>query len=558
MKSSLDSSIKYIKTDILVIGAGGAGLRAAIEAKKSGLDVFLLGKEVLGCAHTGMAMGGMNAAMVAPATPEFHAQITIEGGYFINNYKMVKVFGEEMPARVHDLESYGVIFDRLDSGQFYTWAGPKQKFPLNVCVGDYTGREMMQGMVDEARKLKIKYTDEFFVSKLLVVKGQVVGAIGINIRNAQTVVFQTKSVILASGGAGRMYKVTTNAMSNTGDGYAIALDAGAELIDMEMVQFHPTGMANTPSSLGVLVTEKTRAHGGILRNIKGERFMSKYYPVEMELAKRDEVSRSIFQEVAAGLGTKNGAVYLHVDHWSKDKILEIIPDVYEQYKNTGVDISKEPMEIYPSMHHMMGGVKVDEWCQSSVPGLFAAGEVTRNVHGANRLGGNSIAEGQVFGRRAGIAAAKYSKKTKYIPLPKEQIEKEQTRIFSFINRKTGIIPHEVEDKLKQVMWDKVGIFRDEKRLLQAKKAIAELKIEAKKMKTRTTLKERNRDLQDCLEIENMLVTAETVVVAAILRKESRGAHSRLDYPETKKEWEKNISVKNTGEKLVTEIVDVVR
>ena len=414
MNSSLESSIKYIKTDILVIGAGGAGIRAAIEAKKSGLEVFLLGKEVLGCAHTGMAMGGMNAAMVAPATPEFHAQITIEGGYYINNYKMVKVFAEEMPARIHDLESYGVIFDRLDSGEFYTWAGPKQKYPLNVCVGDYTGREMMQGLVDEARKLKIKYTDEFFISKLLTVKGKIIGAMGINIRNAQIVVFQTKSVILASGGAGRMYKVTTNAMSNTGDGYAMALDAGAELIDMEMVQFHPTGMANTPSTLGVLVTEKTRAHGGILRNIKGERFMSKYYPVEMELAKRDEVSRSIYTEVAAGLGTKNGSVYLHVDHWTKEKILEIIPDVYEQYKNTGVDISKEPMEIYPSMHHMMGGIKVDEWCRSSIPGLFAAGEVTRNVHGANRLGGNSIAEGQVFGRRSGISAAKFAKKVKNI------------------------------------------------------------------------------------------------------------------------------------------------
>ncbi|MEK7522075.1 MAG: FAD-binding protein, partial [Patescibacteria group bacterium] len=472
MNSSLESSIKYIKTDILVIGAGGAGIRAAIEAKKSGLEVFLLGKEVLGCAHTGMAMGGMNAAMVAPATPEFHAQITIEGGYYINNYKMVKVFAEEMPARIHDLESYGVIFDRLDSGEFYTWAGPKQKYPLNVCVGDYTGREMMQGLVDEARKLKIKYTDEFFISKLLTVKGKIIGAMGINIRNAQIVVFQTKSVILASGGAGRMYKVTTNAMSNTGDGYAMALDAGAELIDMEMVQFHPTGMANTPSTLGVLVTEKTRAHGGILRNIKGERFMSKYYPVEMELAKRDEVSRSIYTEVAAGLGTKNGSVYLHVDHWTKEKILEIIPDVYEQYKNTGVDISKEPMEIYPSMHHMMGGIKVDEWCRSSIPGLFAAGEVTRNVHGANRLGGNSIAEGQVFGRRSGISAAKFAKKVKNISLPKDQIEKEQTRIFSFINRKAGVTPHVVEDKLKQVMWDKVGIFRDEKRLLEAKKAIA--------------------------------------------------------------------------------------
>ncbi|KKP60550.1 MAG: Thiol-driven fumarate reductase, flavoprotein subunit [Candidatus Roizmanbacteria bacterium GW2011_GWA2_34_18] len=557
MNSPLSSSVKYIKTDILVIGAGGAGIRAAIEAKKSGLEVFLLGKEVLGCAHTGMAMGGMNAAMVKPATPGFHAQITIEGGYFINNYKMVKVFTDEMPARVHDLESYGVIYDRLDNGEFYTWAGPKQKYPLNVCVGDYTGREMMQGLVDEARKLKIKYTDEFFVSKLLTVKGQVVGAIGINIRNTETVVFQAKSVILASGGAGRMYKVTTNAMSNTGDGYAMALDAGAELIDMEMVQFHPTGMANTPSSLGVLVTEKTRAHGGILRNKKGERFMSKYYPKEMELAKRDEVSRSIYLEVAAGLGTKNGAVYLHVDHWPKTKILEIIPDVYEQYKNTGVDISKEPMEIYPSMHHMMGGVKINEWSETIVPGLYATGEVAGGVHGANRLGGNSIAEGQVFGRRAGIAATKFSKKIKYSQLPKKEIEKERSRIFSFINRKSGVIPHVVEDKLKQIMWDKVGIFRDEKRLVEAKKAIAKLKLEAKKMKTRTTLKERNRDLQDCLEIENMLVTAESVIDAAILRKESRGAHSRTDYPKTLDEWRKNIVVKNKNGKIVTEVISVI-
>ena len=548
---------KIIKTDILVIGAGGAGIRAAIEAKKSGLETILLGKEVLGCAHTGMAMGGMNAAMVKPATPEFHAQITIEGGYFINNYKMVKVFTDEMPERVYDLEKYGVIFDRLDNGEFYTWAGPKQKHPLNVCVGDYTGREMMQGLVDEARKLKIKYTDEFFVSKLLTVKGQVVGAIGINIRNAETVVFQAKSVILASGGAGRMYRVTTNAASNTGDGYAMALSAGAELIDMEMVQFHPTGMANTPSSLGVLVTEKTRAHGGILRNRKGERFMNKYYPKEMELAKRYEVSRSIYLEVAAGLGTKKGAVYLHVDHWTKDKILEIIPDVYEQYKNTGVDISKEPMEIYPSMHHMMGGIKINEWGETIIPGLYAAGEVAGGVHGANRLGGNSIAEGQVFGRRAGIAAAKFAKKVKNFPLPKEQIEKERTRIFSFITRKTGIIPHAVEDKLKQVMWDKVGIFRDEKRLVEAKKAIAKLKLEAKKMKTRTTLKERNRDLQDCLEIENMLATAESVIEAAILRKESRGAHSRTDYPKTLGEWRKNIVVKNINNKVVTEVISVI-
>jgi len=219
------------------------------------------------------------------------------------------------------------------------------------------------------------------------------------------------------------------------------------------------------------------------------------------------------------------------------------------------------MEVYPSMHHMMGGIKIDEWGKSNIPGLFAAGEVTGGIHGANRLGGNSIAEGQVFGRRAGIAAAKFAKKIKNIQLPKEQIKKEQERIFSFITRKTGVIPHEVEDRLKQVMWDKVGIFRDEKRLLEAKKAVAQLKLEAKKMKTRTTLKERNRDLQDCLEIENMLVTAETVIEAAILRKESRGAHSRIDYPKTLEKWRKNIVVRNKSagwrRKIVTEIIDII-
>lgn len=549
--------MKNIKTDILVIGAGGAGIRAAIEAKKSGLNTILLGKEVLGCAHTGMAMGGMNAAMVKPATPEFHAQITIEGGYFINNYKMVKVFAEEMPARIYDLESYGVIYDRLESGDFYVWAGPKQKYPLNVCVGDYTGREMMQGLVDEARKLNIKYTDEFFVSKLLKKDNCVVGAVGINIKTGEFVVFHAKAVILASGGAGRMYRVTTNAASNTGDGYAMALEVGAELVDMEMVQFHPTGMAYPPSSLGVLVTEKVRAHGGLLRNNKGERFMSKYFPKEMEMAKRDEVSRSIFQEVAAGGGTKHHAVYLHVDHWPKEKILEHIPDVYEQYKNAGVDISKEPMEIYPSMHHMMGGIKINEWGKTNILGLYAAGEVAGGVHGANRLGGNSIAEGQVFGRRAGISAAKYAKKTKLSSLPTNLIKNEEQRIMSFISRKNGVPPHEVEDKLKQVMWDKVGIFRDEKRLASAKKDIQALKKIALKMKTRTKIKERNRDLQDSLEIENMLLTAESVIEAALIRKESRGAHSRIDYPEMVEEWEKNILIKKVGNELVTKIVPII-
>lgn len=552
--------MKYseIKTDVLVIGAGGAGLKAAIESKKHGQNVYLLGKEVLGCAHTGMAMGGINAAMVKPATSEFHFQITIEGGYYINNYKLVKVFTDEMPKRIYDLEDYGVIFDRLDSGEFYTWAGPKQKFPLNVCVGDYTGREMMQGLVDQARKLKVIYTDEFFISKLLKNNDVIVGAVGINLRTSELIVFRTKAVILATGGAGRMYEVTTNAASNTGDGYAMALDAGVELIDMEMTQFHPTGMANPPSSRGVLVTEKVRAHGGILRNKKGERFMKNYFPKEMELAKRDEVSRSIYQEVAKGNGTENHAVYLYVNHWKKEKILEHIPDVYEQYKNVGVDITKEPMEIYPSMHHMMGGIKIDEWGQTNIQGLYACGEVASGVHGANRLGGNSIAEGQVFGRRAGIAAAKHAKKTKYAKLPIDIIQKENIRIQKFLNSKKGTSPHEIEDKMKKAMWNKVGIFRDENGLLAAKKNIEFLLQESEQMHVRTNIKQRNRDLQDCLEVSNMLETAQTVIESAILRKESRGAHSRIDYPKTNKKWEKNILIKKVNNDLIINIIPVVK
>ncbi len=548
---------KIVKTDVLVIGAGGAGLRAAIEAKNRGVNVFLVGKEVLGCAHTGMAMGGMNAAIVPPATPRFHFQITMDGGYNINNPKLVEAFTEEIPARIYDLEKYGVLFDRTKSGDFYVWAGPKQKYPLNVCVGDYTGREMMQGLVDEARKIGVQYLDEFFISKILVEKNRVVGAIGIHLKTGQGYVFQTKAIILATGGAGRMYEVTTNAASNTGDGYAMALNAGAELIDMEMTQFHPTGMAYPPSNRGVLITEKTRAHGGILENIKGERFMKKYHPKEMELAKRDEVSRAIYQEVAAGRGTKNGAVYLYVTHWTKEKILQIIPDVYEIHKNVGIDISQQPMEVYPSMHHMMGGIKIDEWGRTSVLGLFAAGEVAGGMHGANRLGGNSIAEGQVTGMRAATTAVNYASETKLIPYSKTKVKEEIQRVNRFKTNGDGISPTVIEEKLKKVMWEKVGIFRDGKNLELAKKEITKLIEDSKSMKVRVDTTEYSRDLQTCFEVENMLKTAEAVVEAAIIRCESRGAHSRTDYPKMDEGWKKNIAIFQNNGKLKSKILPVV-
>lgn len=552
-----NSSFQTISTDVLVIGAGGAGLRAAIEVKKQGRDVLLLGKEVLGCAHTGMAMGGMNAAMKAPATGAYHAQITKEGGYHIGNERLAEVFGIEMPDRIHDLERYGVLFDRLENGEFYTWAGPKQEYPLNVCVGDYTGRAMMQGLVDELRRLNIRYIDECFVSTLLKKEKQVVGAMGIDIKTGSFLVFSAGAVLLASGGAGRMYKVTTNAASNTGDGYAMALQAGATLIDMEMVQFHPTGMADPPSSRGVLVTEKVRAHGGILRNKDGDRFMHKYYPKEMEVAKRDEVSKSIYQEVVAGNGVEGKeAVYLHVDHWNEKDIRELIPNVHEQYRLVGVDIAKHPMKVYPSMHHMMGGVKIDEWGYSSVPGLFAAGEVGGGVHGANRLGGNSIAEGQVFGRRAAISAATYAQNKDKESLPSDTIHAEMQRITSFLTRTDGVSPVEVEQKLKQTMWDYVGIFRDEIRMLHAQQIVDDLAQQAHHMKTRTSVLERNRDLQDCLEIQNMILTAQAVITAALQRTESRGAHSRTDYPDIDPAWEKNIAMRYEDGSFQLEVHEV--
>lgn len=553
MKISYNSII----VDVLIVGAGGAGLRAAIEAQERSTKVLLVGKEVLGCAHTGMAMGGMNVALVPPATPEFHAEITNEGGYFITNQKMVKAFADEIPQRVRDLERYGVIFDRTDAGEFYVWAGPKQKHPLNVCVGDYTGREMMQGLVDEARKLRIPYTDEFFISKLLVSDGVLAGAIGINLKSGEIVTIHAKAVILATGGAGRMYEVTTNAASNTGDGYAMALNVGAELVDMEMVQFHPTGMAFPPSSRGVLVTEKVRAHGGILRNKDGQRFMARYFPKEMELAKRDEVSRSIYTEVKEGRGTEHNAVYLHVNHWSIEEILDKIPDVYGLYNNVGVDISKEPMEVYPSMHHMMGGIKIDEWGKTTIAGLFAAGEVAGGVHGANRLGGNSIAEGQVFGRRAALSAAAWVKSATTVEFSPSEIKQEVDRIDGFIHGKGNTAPHEVEDKLKKLMWNYVGIFKDEKGLLHAQAELKSIKEESAVMQARQRSHPRNRDLQDCLEVANMIATAQAVVQAGLLRKESRGAHSRVDYPNLDPDWKKNIVVTEKNGTLSTQVRDVV-
>lgn len=547
------NTYELLQTDVLIIGAGGAGLRAAIEAKKQKATTLIVTKEYLGGAHTSMAMGGLNVAIKKPATPKQHYQDTINGGWHINNYKMAKIFSKEMPDRIYDLEKYGVKFDKLPDGTFYTWAGGKQSAPLNLCAGDYTGREMIQGLISEIKRLRIPYLDDYFVTRLFTKGKTVVGAFLMDIKTGKYKVVNAKTTIVATGGAGMMYLINTNAPSNTAEGYAWALEVGASLVDMEMVQFHPTGIAYPPQKKGRLITEKVRGHNGILTNSKGERFMQRYQPKLMELAGRDEVSRAIYQEVEEGRGTKNGGVYLDVRHWKKGDVERLIPDVFEEHKEMGIDIRKEVMEVSPSMHHMMGGININEWGETNVKGLFAAGEVTRNVHGANRLGGNSLAEGQVFGRRVGIKAAKSAKKQKVIPITDSMIDNEVKRLSVYLNRKKGIDAKKLIHQLQKTMWNNVGLIRDKKRLKTAYKNIKQLETKTKKL-----VAQNKRELQTCLELECMIKTAHAIVIAAILRKESRGAHYRTDYPKMDPKWEKNIVVYKKNGRFKTRVVPVVK
>ena len=543
---------KTLQTDVLVIGAGGAGLRAAIEAKKQGAKVLIITKEYLGGAHTSMAMGGLNVAIKAPATTKQHFDDTINGGWHINNYKMAKIFTKEMPGRIYDLESYGVKFDKLPDGSFYTWAGGKQSAPLNLCAGDYTGREIIEGLVREIKKLAIPYLEDYFVTKLFTKNKHVIGAFVMDLKEGAYTVISAKTTIIATGGAGMLYLVNTNAPSNTGEGYSWALDLGAELVDIEFVQFHPTGMAY-PERKGKLITEKVRGHGGILKNTKGERFMTKYQPKRMELAGRDEVARAIYQEVKEGRGTKNGGAYLDITHWEKGLAEKIIPDVFADHEEIGIDIRHQMMEVYPSMHHMMGGINIDPWGQTTINGLFAVGEVTRNIHGANRLGGNSLAEGQVFGRRVGLQAAKTAKKNKLEIISKDNADVEMNRLEIFKKKTRGKNVADITLALKKLMWENVGLIRDEKRLQVASREIKKLQKQAQDVVAHS-----KDELRACLELWEMLKVAQAIVLAALIRKESRGSHYRTDYPYMNQKWEKNIIVYKKSGTLHTKIAPVVK
>ncbi|MCL2114844.1 MAG: fumarate reductase subunit A [Methanobrevibacter sp.] len=533
---------KVIQSDVLIIGSGGAGCRAAIEVSKHGLKPLIVSKGLSfrsGC--TGMAEGGYNAAFAfvdSDDTKKIHYNDTLKGGSFLNDPKLAEILVDESPDRLIDLEEFGALFDRQESGELNQRPFGGQTFRRTCFQGDRTGHEIIMALKEEVIKRKIATIDEVMISSLILDETgeKVIGAIGLSLPDTKTIFFQVKTVILATGGAGQLFPVTSNTFQKNGDGFALAWNAGGDLIDMEEIQFHPTGMLYPKSRKGVLVTEAVRGEGGILLNKDNERFMGNYDD-RKELATRDVVSRAIYNEIREGRGNEEGGVYLDVTHLSNELIEEKLETMLFQFLDVGIDIRETPMEVSPTAHHFMGGVRIDENCASSIANLFAAGEVTGGVHGANRLGGNALADTQVFGKRAGVSASNVAKNLDF-DINKVEVEKEERRIKNFV-KKGNIAPHEIKKAIQKIMWDKVAIIRNEKDLKDALNQLKDLKTKLQDMDIGTET-HYNKRLQEGLEVVNMIEIAILAVQSAIIRKESRGAHFREDYPETKDEWKKSI------------------
>lgn len=539
--------------DVLVIGSGGAGCKAAIEARKHNLNVIIVSKGLSfksGC--TTLAEGGYNAAfgfVDEEDSIEAHFKDTLKGGAYLNDPELVQILVEEAPERLEELESYGAMFDRQESGKLNQRPFGGQTFRRTCFQGDRTGHEMMTALKEEVIRYGIKTIEEVIITSLITDKtdGRVLGACGLSLKNTDFLIFQAKSTVLASGGAGWMYPVTSNAMQKTGDGFALAYQVGADLLDMEQVQFHPTGMLYPESRRGVLITEAVRGEGGRLFNSKGERFMKKY-DKRGELATRDVVARAIYREIIEGRGTENGGVYLDVTHLPPELIEDKLETMLQQFLDVGVDIRKEPMEVAPTAHHFMGGSRINEHGETTVKNLYAAGEVTGGVHGANRLGGNALADTQVFGKRAGETAAQNTLKDGS-KLDSKIIENQAADEFARIQSlfKDGkYYPFEIKKELQEIMWNNVAIIRNADGLKTAIGRIKELKEMLLDVKI-PDIGVYNKDLQDALEAEKLLEVALLTTKSALIREESRGAHYREDYPETKDEWKKSIVLNRDGE-----------
>ncbi len=565
---------QVVEHDVIVIGAGGAGLRAAIAAAAGGASVGLVCKSLLGKAHTVMAEGGVAAALSNADERDnwmVHFADTMRGGQYLNSWRMAELHAKEAPDRVRELESWGALLDRTPDGRMNQRNFGGHKYPRLAHVGDRTGLEMIRTLQDHGIHQGIDVHMEVTVSKLLTDGDRCVGAFAYDRERGRFKVFKAKAVVLATGGIGRAYTITSNSWEYTGDGHALAYHAGAELVDMEFVQFHPTGMVWPPSVRGILVTEGVRGEGGVLKNSEGRRFMFDDIPPlyqgqtaatpeegwryvigdrearrPPELLTRDHIARKIVKEVKEGRGSPHGGVFLDIA-WIKQNIKDSeghirkkLPSMYHQFKElAGVDITKEPMEVGPTTHYMMGGVRVDADSQMSttVKGLFAAGECGGGLHGANRLGGNSLSDLLVFGKRAGEYAAKFAVESAPVKLSDDQVKLAETEALAPLERDAGadVGPFRLQYELQKLMQDKAGIAREEGELTEALEGIQKLKARASAMGAGGS-REYNPGWHTALDLHNLLTISEAIALAARERKESRGAHARVDYQAKDAAW----------------------
>jgi succinate dehydrogenase / fumarate reductase flavoprotein subunit len=540
--------------DVLIIGAGGAGLRAAIAALGEGASVGVVCKSLLGKAHTVMAEGGIAAAMANVDSADdwrTHFRDTMRGGKFLNNWRMAQIHALESPERVRELEQWGALFDRTSDGEILQRAFGGHTFKRLCHVGDRTGLEMIRTLQDRGVHLGFDVYMECAITRLLKDAERVSGALGYWRETGRFVVFKAKSIVIATGGIGKAWRITSNSWEYTGDGMALAYDAGAELMDIEFVQFHPTGMVWPPGVQGILVTEAVRGEGGVLRNNDGDRFMKRYDPEKMELSTRDVVARAIYTEAKEGRGTEHGGAYLDISHKPAEYVKKKLPSMYHQFRELAdVDITKGPMEVGPTCHYMMGGIRVEaETAQTTVPGLFAAGEAAAGLHGANRLGGNSLSDLLVFGRRAGESAAETTKQVAAVDIDARQVEQGVRAVLSPFERTSGESPYDVHRDLQETMQNYVGIFRNEPDL---EKGLSELQI-LKERAARVRVEGSrlfNPGWHLAQDLKSMLTVSEAVALSALERKESRGAHSRIDYPDYDEWWGKqNNIVISDGERM---------
>jgi len=532
--------------DVLIIGAGGAGLRAAIEALAQGASVGVVCKSLLGKAHTVMAEGGIAAAMANVDTADnwkTHFRDTMRGGKLLNNWRMAQLHAQEAPDRVRELEQWGALFDRTENGAILQRAFGGHTFKRLCHVGDRTGLEMIRTLQDRGVEQGIDVYMECTVTRLLTDGGQVVGAFAYWRETGRFIVFKAKSIVIATGGIGKAWRITSNSWEYTGDGMTLAYEAGAELMDMEFVQFHPTGMVWPPGVQGILVTEAVRGEGGILRNKVGQRFMEKYDPERMDLSTRDVVARAIYTEVKEGRGTEHGGAYLDISHKPAEYVKKKLPSMYHQFKELAdVDITKGPMEVGPTCHYMMGGIRVDaETAESTVPGLFAAGEAAAGLHGSNRLGGNSLSDLLVFGRRAGLAAAQHAQRTATPSIDNAQMEHAEKELLAPFSNSGTESPYAVHRDLQEVMQNLVGIYRKEEDLKKALIELDKLKVRAAKSSVEGS-RLFNPGWHLSFDLKSMLTVSEAVTHSALARMESRGAHSRIDFPNVAPVWEKKNNI----------------